>query len=801
MLLVGIASLAAGQASPLEEPSRADCKPLGAIGYEPLFDGTSLEGWTNPYDGGEATVVDGEIHLVSDSKFFLVTERSFSDFRLLVDIHLPEGPANSGVMFRCHVEPNRVFGYQAECDGSERRWSGGLYDEGRRRWIWPSLTGRSDPQFLNYEKKSQAHFAKDPIRNALRRNRWNRYEITCSGDRIVIKVNGVKITDRRDSLDRSGRIGIQHHGEKGQVYRFRNLYIKQYPVVPARGNVELVEQEPISLEPVGSGTILIDYGRVAFGNLRVTPPAGAETPLTVRFGEKLLEGRVDRNPPGTVRYAEATAEVSPGEPCTIAPPAERRNSGLSFYAEVPPVLTPEEWGVVTPFRWVEIEGLPAGVSADRILRQAAFPRDWDDDAAAFECSDPTLNKVWDLCRYSIKATAFAGVYVDGDRERIPYEADAYLNQLSHYYAEGDTDTARRTIDWLFDHPTWPTEWRTHFVFMAHADWMQTGDAEWLKPRYACLKTKTLADRIGPSGLVESDAEQVRRTDLVDWPPSEQDDYARSPINTVVNAFHIAAVEKLITLAEAVGAEDDAKAYTEQAAALRRAFHREFFDASKGLYRDGVGVTHNSLHANFFPLAFGLVPPEQRKPIAAWLADRGMRCSVYGAQYLLGSLFEQGAGEAAVALITAPGDRSWRHLLDAGATITWEAWDEAYKPNLDWNHAWGAAPANLLPRYLLGVQPLTAGWDRVSIRPKPSGLASARGKVPSPHGPIRIDWTRDETFRLRVTTPDGVAAAVRVPVFSPKAEVRVDGEPVAVWRENDEWVLPHDLVGEHTIEAD
>ena len=55
-----------------------------------------------------------------------------------------------------------------------------------------------------------------------------------------------------------------------------------------------------------------------------------------------------------------------------------------------------------------------------------------------------LNQVWDLCKYSIKATTFNGLYVDGDRERIPYEADAYLNQLSHYttdreYAIGKTN--------------------------------------------------------------------------------------------------------------------------------------------------------------------------------------------------------------------------------------------------------------------------------------------------------------------------------------------------------------------------
>ncbi len=120
-----------------------------------IFNGKDLIGWRNPFDWGEAQVVDGEIHLTANKKFFLVTEKKYADFELKVDLLLPEGKANSGIMFRCHVEPNRVFGYQAECDGSDRRWSGGLYDEGRRKWVWPSTNGRSLPEFLEYEPESQ----------------------------------------------------------------------------------------------------------------------------------------------------------------------------------------------------------------------------------------------------------------------------------------------------------------------------------------------------------------------------------------------------------------------------------------------------------------------------------------------------------------------------------------------------------------------------------------------------------------------------------------------------------------------
>jgi hypothetical protein len=79
------------------------------------------------------------------------------------------------------------------------------------------------------------------------------------------------------------------------------------------------------------------------------------------------------------------------------------------------------------------------------------------------------------------------------------------------------------------------------------------------------------------------------------------------------------------------------------------------------------------------------------------------------------------------------------MVESGTTITWEAWDQRNKPNQDWNHAWGAAPANLLLRFVLGVQPLAPGWSRVSIRPNPGTLKSADGKVPTPRGPVLVRW--------------------------------------------------------------
>ncbi len=206
-LLLALAALALAATSPAASSG----------GWVSLFDGKTLNGWRNPYTWGESKVVGHEVHLTADKKFFLVTEKSYTDFVFEVDIFLPPGKANSGVMFRAHVQPNKVFGYQAEVDGDPvRKWSGGLYDEGRRMWFASPIKG---------DAASEKAF-RDRAGDSFKRDGWNTYRITCQGQRLKIEVNGVVTTDIKDSMDASGPIGLQHHGEKGQTYKFRNARIK-----------------------------------------------------------------------------------------------------------------------------------------------------------------------------------------------------------------------------------------------------------------------------------------------------------------------------------------------------------------------------------------------------------------------------------------------------------------------------------------------------------------------------------------------------------------------------------------------
>jgi hypothetical protein len=564
--------------------------------------------------------------------------------------------------------------------------------------------------------------------------------------------------------------------------------------------VHLVDEAPVSIKRIDPGVILVDFGRVSFGNIHLMPPEKTARPVTVHFGEDLKGGRINRQPPGTVRYAVAKSDFGAAPPILVAPPADKRNTQNHYPNTPPAVRTPPEWGTVVPFRWVEIEGWPGELEPRHIVRKSAFTESWDDSAASFECSDEMLNRIWELCRYSIKATTFAGVYVDGDRERIPYEADAYLNQLSHYYTDNHRQMARDTFDHLMKHPTWPTEWAFHMIFMAHADYIHTGGTRWLSSRYESLKPKLLLERAREDGLLVSNERQVKKYDIVDWPKDERDGFVFKPVNTVVNAFHIRSLGMMEDLARALGKDDEAAGYLAMKTKAHAAFQRLLFDPAKGAYRDGEDTRHMSQHASLFPLAFGLVPQEHVAAVADTVQRRGMACSVYAAQYLMEGLFYHGAATRALELVTAPTDRSWRHMVESGTTISWEAWDMKYKPNQDWNHAWGAAPANLLPRFVIGAEPLSPGWKKARIRPNPGELAHATCKVPTPLGPVTVAWKNGSAFEMDLRLPDGMSARLELPSPPDAKGVSINGRPVPARRVGSRWMVDEEVSGIVSIEV-
>ena len=557
---------------------------------------------------------------------------------------------------------------------------------------------------------------------------------------------------------------------------------------------------PQAVSKVADGSYFVDFGKDAFGTIELTYTAPAADTLTVRLGEKLKEGKIDRDPGGTIRYQEVKLPVTPEVTTyTLDLPPNERNTLPGA------VALPDSFGVIMPFRYAELDGVAGDFSADNV-RQRAYHHYWDEEASHFTSSDTTLNQIWDICKYSMKATSFAGVYVDGDRERIPYEADAYINQLGHYTTDREYAMAQRTIEYFMQHPTWPTEWLLHTALMVYQDYLYSGSTELLEQYYEPLRTKTLIDLAREDGLISSDSPRAtgsymaqlgfsdttqRLKDIVDWPPAQQDTgwklatpegerdgYEMVPINTVVNSFFYMNMKIMAELAGVLDKPEDEQHYRLMAERVKSAINQKLFDRERGVYVDGEGSSHAALHANMMPLAFGIVPKKYQSSVVDFIKSRGMACSVYGSQFLLEALYEAGEDEYALELMTATHDRSWWNMIALGSTITLEAWDMKYKPNADWNHAWGAAPANIIPRYLWGITPKTPGFGVISIRPQFGGLTETSIQVPTLRGPVKGSYTHvsDRHQEYTIELPANTVGEFHL---APNADqtVQLNGEPV------------------------
>lgn len=188
-------------------------------GWEDLFTGNDLEGWTQL--GGDANyfVENGMIvgEAVPDTpNSFLTTDEHFGDFILEYEVYL-DTPINSGVQIRSHSDPDyrdgRVHGYQVEIDPSARGWSGGIYDEARRGWLYP----------LTYNQQAG---------QAFRNGQWNTVRVEAVGSSINTWVNGVHCARLADDMTPSGFIGLQVHsiGDEsleGARIQWRNIRIRR----------------------------------------------------------------------------------------------------------------------------------------------------------------------------------------------------------------------------------------------------------------------------------------------------------------------------------------------------------------------------------------------------------------------------------------------------------------------------------------------------------------------------------------------------------------------------------------------
>lgn len=193
--------------------------------WTPLFNGKDLAGWKQLNGQAKYTVQNGEIvgtTVAGEPNSFLATAKAYGDFILEFEFKV-DPTMNSGVQFRSEsdnaYQNGRVHGYQFEIDPSPRGWTGGIYDEARRDWLYP----------LDYNAGAK---------NAFRQGQWNKARVECIGTHIRTFVNGIAAAYLIDDLTPKGVIALQVHAigkgeEAGKQIRWRAIRIQTTDLKPA----------------------------------------------------------------------------------------------------------------------------------------------------------------------------------------------------------------------------------------------------------------------------------------------------------------------------------------------------------------------------------------------------------------------------------------------------------------------------------------------------------------------------------------------------------------------------------------
>ncbi|MBR3844116.1 MAG: family 78 glycoside hydrolase catalytic domain, partial [Clostridia bacterium] len=527
-------------------------------------------------------------------------------------------------------------------------------------------------------------------------------------------------------------------------------------------------------------TLLLDLGKEIVGGLKVNWTLPEDMVVTVRRGEEL-------NKDGSVKYRLTAAPVY--EDMWRLQKGENRFETLTMRT----------------FRYVEFVGL-TDEAITALLSQAegisgwAMEQAFDPTLSAFEATDGSdaatlMNRLYELCKYTIKATN-QDVFVDSQaRERAPYEGDLLVNANTSYSVSDDYSLARHSNEWLIDNPTWPNDYSIFMVEMAYYDLLYTGDTRSIETYYEAL-TKKLTVKVKKqdalTGLVEVNNSQAGNTAIIDWPLNERDGYKGSTYDVVLNAEYVGIYRYMAAIARALGQEEDALYYEGLSDKVKQTLITYAYNKDAGCFYDSLSkdlkpTNHSSIHATAYALAYGVFDSqEMADQMCQYVYDR---CkdefvgSVYMSYFILKGLYKGNHGEMAQALLTIPtvGEnvKTFASLLDdLNCTITPEAWGHKHKGNMTLSHPWGASPGCSIVQGMFGIYPTTPGFYTFDIKLQLGQIGSATVTVPSVQGSISASYAQTETgLSAAVVVPANTTATLWLPAEK-QGELTVNGTPVS-----------------------
>ena len=465
---------------------------------------------------------------------------------------------------------------------------------------------------------------------------------------------------------------------------------------------ELVHEKvkPQSIHRTGDGRIIIDFGREIIGSPQLRGPiAGGE----VEF--KLAEEMFDEN-----RIRSEFREY------------------MLCYQEIWTFKPGHQWlgnFGLREFRYAEIINYNDELTKEDVYVDC-FRAPFSEDDSKLETNDINLNAVWKLCKNTIKTTSM-DIFTDCfHRERIAYEADAFINMLAQFAVNDDTRISKRTIEYLAYHPTWPLEWRLLLPHLYLAYYWESGNIQPLEKYFDRLKDYCGLRQLRKNGLVRIFPDNKV---LIDWPITYQDkyDFGNSEYLLVPNALSGKTLEVLSKIASIIGKENESRLLLKESQTVYQAINNSFFDNHRGLYIDHPDSKNSSMYANMWMLWCGGVPEERVDTVIDYVDNCGMNCSLYSAFYYLETLFRYGKSQNAYSYLVRDGQDSWIDMIKNGLTLTSEYWYEPER-RMSLAHPWGTSPLYLIVRYVFGIYATEPGWKKYIIEPKPTPLRGSGARL-------------------------------------------------------------------------
>lgn len=426
------------------------------------------------------------------------------------------------------------------------------------------------------------------------------------------------------------------------------------------------------------------------------------------------------------------------------------------YAQLPFLLSSlninvRAWVVYYPAQYIPVDAFQFISNDD--------PKNADDALA--------LQSVWEISHYTRMAQSM-DMYFDHVRQRDVYCVEELTIDIFQQYSLSSEWLAQPfTLSYVINNRPvdlgW-AEWPVLEIFSVYEIYMYANELTLFRNNYAQLRNFTLLSLI--------DNRTVNGTKLwtcnfsaplfdcnqaeVDWPPSSRDGFVFTPTNTVVNSIVYRGMLMFAEMANAIGGHDDDVAlFTNTANALRIAINTLLWNNNSG-YIDGLTTVHKAFHSSVFALGMG-VPLDSmmesvvyngimnRLPVKNSSATVCFPSNVWPTQWLLEGLYnyyDADHGVLGYELLVCNLPQGWVQMLYNNFTQAPEAWNNDVKGNEELGMTWGAAPGDVIPRYLLGIRPLLPGFRAAMIKPQIGAtLQGIIGTVPSINGFFIVKYSQ------------------------------------------------------------